>query len=123
MPQELIADRPGHAVLRSYDEPPLSADQVRVRSLFSSFKHGTELRVFRADSADASERWDGELRLHRRGEIATDRFPMALGNICMAEVAEVGDEVQNLKLGDRVFAHLPARETHTLAAAGLAPDD
>ena len=119
MPLALIADRPGHAVLRSYDEPPLQADQVRVRSLFSSFKHGSELRAFRADSADASDRWDGELRLHRRGEPAADSFPRALGNMCMSEVVEVGDEVDNLKMGDRVFAHQVTRETHTLTAAGL----
>ena len=119
MPLELIADRPGHAVLRSYDEPPLQADQVRLRSLFSSVKHGTELRGFRADSADASDRWDGELRLHRRGETTADRFPKNLGNMCMGEVIEVGDEVQNLKVGDRVFAHGPTRESHTLAATSL----
>ena len=44
MPLELIADRPGHAILNEYDEPALEANQVRIKSLFSSVKHGTELR-------------------------------------------------------------------------------
>ena len=77
MPLELIADRPGHALLQAYEEPPLEPNQVRVRSLFSAVKHGTELSGFRADTSDASDRWDGELRLHRRGEAAGDGFLMA----------------------------------------------
>ena len=40
MPLELIADRPGHALLQAYEEPPLEPNQVRVRSLFSAVKHG-----------------------------------------------------------------------------------
>ena len=69
MPLELIADRPGHAILSEYDEPELAPGEVRVNSLFSSVKHGTELRGFRADTPDASARWDRELGLHRRGEL------------------------------------------------------
>ena len=57
LPLELIADRPGHALLQAYEEPPLEPNQVRVRSLFSAVKHGTELRGFRADTSDASDRW------------------------------------------------------------------
>ena len=104
MPLELIADRPGHALLQAYEEPPLEPNQVRVRSLFSAVKHGTELRGFRADTSDASDRWDGELRLHRRGEVAGDSFPRRLGNLCLGVVVEVGDAVGTLKVDDRVFA-------------------
>lgn len=124
MPLELIADRPGHAILSAYQEQPLAPDQVRVKSLFSSVKHGTELRGFRADTPDASDRWDGELRLHRRGESTGDSFLRNLGNMCLGIVTEVGADVESLKVDDRVFAHLPIRETHTIAAARLqkAPD-
>ena len=124
MPLELIADRPGHAVLSSYQEPPLALDEIRVQSLFSSVKHGTELRGFRADTPDASDRWDGELRLHRRGESVATGFHRHLGNMCLGAVVEVGAEVTTLREGDRVFAHLPIRETHTIAAARVqkAPD-
>lgn len=124
MPRELIADRPGHAILSTYEEQPLAPDQVRVTSLFSSVKHGTELRGFRADTPDASDRWDGQLRLHRRGESTGDDFLRRLGNMCLGIVTEVGAEVDTLQIDDRVFAHLPIRETHTIAANRLqkAPD-
>ena len=121
MPLELIADRPGNALIRTYEERPLQADQVRLRSLFSSVKHGTELRGFRADTPDADDRWDGSLRLHRRGERVADGFPKSLGNMCLGEVVEVGDQVDQFAVGDQAFAHLPLRQTHTVAADRLQP--
>ena len=117
MSLELIADRPGHAILSEYEEPALEPDQVRVKSLFSSVKHGTELRGFRADTPDASDRWDGELKIHRRGESAGDSFLRQLGNMCLGVVTEVGSEVDTLSVDDRVFGHMPIRETHTKAAS------
>ncbi len=47
MPLELIAERPGHAVLREYEDPPLAAGEVRATTQFSAVKHGTEFRDFR----------------------------------------------------------------------------
>ena len=55
MPFELIADRPSHAILSEYDDPELAPGEVRVNSLFSSVKHGTELRGFRAGAQTGGE--------------------------------------------------------------------
>ena len=68
MPRELIADRPGHTVLREYDEAPLKSDQVRAKSLFSAVKHGTEFRGFQANTLDASDVFSWEWRMHLRGQ-------------------------------------------------------
>jgi hypothetical protein len=81
MSLELIADRPGHAVLQPYEELPPGPDQVRLRSLFSAVKHGTEFRGFQADTPDATARWDSGLQLHIRGEDERGRFPMRLGKV------------------------------------------
>lgn len=43
MPLELIATAPRTPELRSCEEPPLGADEVRLRSTFSAVKHGTQL--------------------------------------------------------------------------------
>ena len=92
-PRRLVADRPGHALCEEYDLPPLAPDEVRVRSIFSSTKHGTEMRAFRADSADATDAFDGELRLHNRGhDVTGNRFPMGLGERYVGEVIEVGPQ-------------------------------
>ena len=119
MPLELIADRPGHAVMREYEESPLEPYQVRVRGLFSAVKHGTEFRGFQANTPDATARFDAELGLHIRGEPAQDRFPRGLGNMCLGVVTDLGEQVTGFQEGDQVFAHMPVRATHTVDAQRL----
>lgn len=119
MPLELIADRPGNAVLREYEERALEPHEARFRTLFSSVKHGTELRGFRSDTPDASERFDPDLRLHRRGQAAPDKFPMPLGNMCLGVVEDIGNAVDRVKPGDRVFGHMSIRETHSVSQKKL----
>ena len=114
MPYQLNADRPGHAVLRRYEEPPMQKDEVRVRSLFSSVKHGTELKGFRGNSPDTTDRWDPDLRLHRRGERAQRTGPKLLGEMYVGTVTEVGEQVTQLKVGDRVFGLGPVQESHAV---------
>ena len=115
MPYQLIADTPGHAALRSYEEPPLKRDEVRVRSLFSSVKHGTGLRAFRGASADTADRWDKDLMLHRRGERAESTAPMLLGEMYVGTASEVGEQVTKVKVGDRVFGAGSVQESHTIS--------
>ena len=124
MPRELIADQPGHTTLREYDEAPLKPDQVRAKTLFSAVKHGTEFRGFQANTLDASDVFSWEWRMHLRGQKQKDAFPKRLGNMYVAEVTDVGRDVSNIRVGDRIFDHGPVRETHTLSADRVekAPD-
>jgi len=126
MPRELVATAPRTPVIREYVEPPLKPGQLRVRSEFSAPKHGTELGVYRGASPFSVRRWDEELHMFLpREEAAPPGFPMPLGNMTVGRVCEVGSEVTQYKLGDRVFGHLPIRETHTVDAQrieGLAPE-
>lgn len=125
MPLELIADQPDHAAICAYDEPPLQPDQVRIATDFSAVKHGTEMRIFRATSADSTDRWDPDMRLHRRGEAAQDQFPRALGEMFVGRVSEIGSAVTRFKTGDRVFGEAAVRQTHTVDEQSVraAPDD
>ena len=116
MALELIADGPGSALMGEYEEKAPAAGEVRVRSLFSAVKHGTEFRGFQAKSTDATDRWDWDLRMHVRGEPQANAFPKSLGNVVYGEVQEVGPEVDGFKVGDRVFAHASVRESHTAKA-------
>jgi len=123
MPRELVAIAPRTPVLREYDERPLQSGEVRIRSIFSAPKHGTELRGYRANTKDQTSPFEGERRLHV-GKGGPPRFPKSLGNIAVGEVIEVGEGVTRFKRGDRVFSHLPIRETHTVHERRLeiAPD-
>ena len=115
MPLELIADQPGHAVLREYEDPPLTSGELRVATQFSAVKHGTEFRDFRFDSADATDRWDPDLRLHRRGEPSVPRFPKKLGEGFVGIVTAVGEAIQTVHVGDRVYAHGSVADTHVIS--------
>ena len=126
MPRELIASAPRMPELHTYEEPPLGPDEVRLLSTFSTVKHGTQLRAYRADTMDATQPFDAELKLHRRvGTQAAHgmkpRFPMALGTVTVGEVIAVGGAVDAFAVGDRVYGDLSIRETHTVSAARLRP--
>jgi threonine dehydrogenase-like Zn-dependent dehydrogenase len=58
-----------------------------------------------------------------------NRFPMRLGNMAVGVVTEAGEGVSRFRVGDRVFGHLPIRETQTadesrvdLLPEGLSPE-
>jgi threonine dehydrogenase-like Zn-dependent dehydrogenase len=110
MPRELVALDWERFVIREYEESPLGPTQVRIRSEFSSPKHGTELRGYRVRPRQG--RWDRELGLFLSGEKARERFPSSVGNTTVGVIIEVGSDVRTLKVGDRVFGYLPIRETH-----------
>lgn len=110
MPKELIATAPRTPGYRDYTEPELGPRQVRVRSLFGAFKHGTELIEYRDESPFKDSRYDSEWQMFVKAENSI-RFPRGLGNMIVGEITEVGSEVSSLKAGDRVTAHSSLRET------------
>ena len=118
MPRELVAISLRNPVLREYEEPELNPGEVRVKSLFSAPKHGSDLRTYRADTQDYTKPFDKERRVHA-GTPQSPTFPMKLGNMTVGEIAEVDGEVTDFEVGDRVYGYLPIRETHTVAAQKL----
>ncbi len=113
MPRELIATAPSTPAFRTYEEPELGPRQLRLQTEFASPKHGTELVSYRDEPA-ARRPYDRSLgAVMPRAESATT-FPRRLGNMAVGRVSEMGSEVSRFALGDRVFGHLPIRETHTV---------
>ena len=92
MPRELVAIAPRTPVLREYKEQPLKSNELRIRSIFSAPKHGTELRPYRANTKDQTSPFDGQKRIHI-GEGGDPKFPIRLGNMAVGEVIEVGQEI------------------------------
>ena len=116
MPRELITDGPGSVTFRDYTEPDIKPGQVRIRSILSSIKHGTEFRRFRDSDINtgADTLWDKELLLHREDKPISERFPRPLGNMVYGVVdASGGDnEKATTLIGKYVIAFRPLRE-HT----------
>ena len=123
MPRELVATAVRTPALREYEDRPLRAGQVRVRTLYGAPKHGTELHAYRGDSPFADSRWDAEQRLFVRAESPKPSFPISLGNIAVGRVTEVADGVEGVAVGDLVAGYGPLRETQTWAwvTAGAYP--
>ncbi len=122
MPYELIAVAPRTPELRYYEEPDLGPRQVRVRTELASPKHGTEMVGYR-DEAPARRPYDplwGCMMPLSDAETAS-AFPMRLGNMAVGIVTEVGSGATRFRVGDRVFGHLPIRETHTLDESAVDP--
>ena len=109
MPRELVAIAPYTPVLREFEDRPLGPKEVRVRSEYAAFKHGTELIEYRGQSPFANSRYDPEWQMFIETE-EVNRFPMGLGNMTIGVVVEVGSEVTRLKTGDRVYRHSSLRD-------------
>ena len=131
MPRELVALAPRRPALREYTEPALGRRQVRIRTEFAAPKHGTELVLYRGTRRSIEVAYDREwgCLLPRAAVQQARLFPRRLGNMAVGVVAEAGAGVTRFWPGDRVFGHLPIRETHTVdedrvdrLPEGLAPE-
>jgi threonine dehydrogenase-like Zn-dependent dehydrogenase len=120
MPHELIAVEPRKPVLREYEEPELRLREIRIRTEFASPKHGTEMVGYRNEPS-ARRPYDPEwgCMIPRPDGEGPRNFP--LGNMAVGVVTEVGSEVRRFGVGDRVFGHLPIRETHTVDEGAVDP--
>jgi len=114
MPTELIAPAREEVAFREYESPPLSPNQVRVRSRFGAAKHGSEMAMFQGYAGHRGN-YDGELHIFTQ-ESQMVKYPNGLGNMCVGEVTEIGKEVQDISLGDTVFAHGSFRQEHVWGA-------
>ena len=116
MPRELVALAPRTPALRSYDPPALDATQVRIHTEFAAPKHGTELNLYRGHQRVLELRYDpewGSMQPQAAADVAA-MFPRPLGNMAVGTITEAGSDVHRLKVGDRVFGHMPIREVQTV---------
>jgi threonine dehydrogenase-like Zn-dependent dehydrogenase len=120
MPHELIALETQKPVLREYEEPELRLRQIRIRTEFASPKHGTEMVGYR-DEPSARRSYDPEWGCMISNPAGEGPRNLPLGNMAVGIVTEVGPKVTRFRVGDRVFGHLPIRETHTVDEEAVDP--
>lgn len=110
MPRELIAAAQQEVAFREYMSLPLAAGQVRVQSRFGAAKHGSEMALFQG-YAGSRGGYDSSMRLFTQDKQMV-KYPSGLGNMCVGDVVEVAADVQDIHIGDRVFAYGSLREEH-----------
>jgi threonine dehydrogenase-like Zn-dependent dehydrogenase len=114
MPKELICTAPLKLEFRDYEETALTGNQIRIRSINSAAKHGTEMQWF-AGKANHRGRVDSELGIFVGSPEDRSIYPNRVGNMFVGEVIELGPDVSESESGDIVFSHGPFRETQTQA--------
>ena len=118
MPRELVLTAPGKPAFREYDEPALAPQEVRIRTVFAAPKHGTESHAWRPDPGQGERTFDPEMRIFVPAAEPRPAYPRGVGNMAVGVVTEVGPQVTRFAVGDRVYGHLPIRETHTIHQLG-----
>lgn len=115
--QELIAYKPGKCELYSYEDAPIQPGEIRARAEFASPKHGTELAHFRGDDPFLANRFCNELQLFLPDDQAKSKpFMMKPGNMWVGAITEIGQNVTNFEIGQRIAGYGKLRNTHTIKA-------
>jgi threonine dehydrogenase-like Zn-dependent dehydrogenase len=90
--------------------------QVRIRTLFSGISAGTELSQYRGTSPFMRRQWDAGARLFRDAETPSWTYPVRnLGYEEVGEIVDVGQDVERVAPGDRVFGTWGHRTAHLMS--------
>ena len=133
MPQGIYIDTDRSLSVRTYADPPLSADQVRVRTTWAAIKHGSLFTLYSGKSPFEGREFDLSARMFRPAA-GTPRAvnPMAgdfmgMGTMVVGTVEARGEAVGDVAVGDLVYGHGPICETVTgrwwRRLGGLRPED
>ncbi|MFC1712230.1 zinc-binding dehydrogenase [Candidatus Poribacteria bacterium] len=114
MPRRLAITAPHKVEVLEYEDPPLKADQVLIKTEIASGKHGTTVAGF--DGLNfRGQNFDQEMRMFVEAEKPSgsgEYRPHGTGTTGVGIVTEVGSEVTRWKVGDQVLGLMDIRETN-----------
>lgn len=118
--KKLVATAPRVAEFKDYEDRELMPNEAKVQVEFAAPKHGTELADFRGVSPFVDGKFDDEWRVFTqrdedepRGVVFGD---LPLGNMFVGTITEIGSEVTEYAVGDRVCSYGPIKETQIVNA-------
>lgn len=120
MPKEFLVTAPRKIEFFDYHDLPLKPDEVRVQSLVSGIKLGTEMVLYEGSTPFLNQQFDPTLRLFQLTE-EKGLYPCNLGSWLAGKVVEVGSQVQGFKIGDMVHGGMAHRPTNICKEADLYP--
>ena len=111
----LVATAPRVAELVDYEDREILGNEVKVKVEFASPKHGTEVVQFRGISPFIDENYDPEWQIFKKRDENEARGivfgEFNLGNMFVGEIIEIGKDVTEYKVGEKVCSYGPLRET------------
>ena len=118
--KKLVATAPRTAELKDYEDRPIAPHEVKIKVEFASPKHGTELADFRGTTPFIDGKFDDEWKMfverepdEPRGIVFGD---LPIGNMFVGTIIEVGAEVTEYQMGNRVCSYGPIKETQIVNA-------
>ncbi|MBW3625068.1 MAG: zinc-binding dehydrogenase [Armatimonadetes bacterium] len=122
MPQEIILTAPRTLSFRDYDEPDLKPGQVRVQSLLTGIKSGTEMALYQGSTPFASLTFDSEgTRMFGPRDPEKPFYPQRPGSWGVGKIVEVGEGAGRFRKGERVHGPFGHRPTHAISEERLFP--
>ena len=116
----LILTAPRSLEFEDSDWVPLGSQEVRIRTLFSGISAGTELTQYRGTNPFMHRRFDEAQRLFVDAEVPSWDWPVRnLGYEESGEIVEVGSDMADLTVGQRLFGTWN-HKTHHVATADYA---
>jgi threonine dehydrogenase-like Zn-dependent dehydrogenase len=117
----LVLEGPRRLVVVESDPVPLTAGQVRVRTLYSGISAGTEITSYRGTNPYLHKRWDPTTRLFTEGA-ASAPYPLSgWGYEEVGIVTEVVDPADEPLLGSVVYGTWGHRSEAVVAAGQVHP--
>lgn len=111
MSKALLCTKPGKADIGDVVDPSLGEQDVKIRCLYASAKHGTELAAFRGEDPHENEYFDEEWKLFLpRPQAKSSTGPLNLGSQFIGEIVEKGSQVAAFSIGDIVCGYGGIRE-------------
>lgn len=114
MPLELVAIKPLTLEFREYQEQPLKEKEVRVKSVFSAAKHGTESGYYRGTGSLIRGSMDKNNIYIPDEKKKETIYPCLMGNMTVGKIIETGSDVVDWKPGQRVTFYGGFRQTHAI---------
>jgi 2-desacetyl-2-hydroxyethyl bacteriochlorophyllide A dehydrogenase len=115
----LMLEAPRRARLVEQPLAPPGPGDVVVRSLYSTFKHGTEMMAYRGKTPHASRVFNPSLRLFENAPAPF--YPRPMGSMVAGTVDWAGEQAGDLRPGDQVFGFAPIADVHVMPATSVRP--
>ena len=118
----LVLRGPRDLAFEPIDVAAPGSGEVLVRTLYSGISAGTELSQYRCTNPFMHRRFDERTRLFQPAESPSWLYPIRnLGYEEVGEIVEIGPDVADMRVGQRIFGTWNHR-THFLAPADYARD-
>jgi threonine dehydrogenase-like Zn-dependent dehydrogenase len=118
--KQLVATAANTLSFLEYEDRSIRHDEVYVKVLYASPKHGSEIADFRGTSPFIKEKYDNEWQLflpRDEGEETGVAFGQwNVGNMIVGEVTAKGKDVKDYEIGERICTYGGIRETHIVKA-------